>query len=351
MPRLENGELRVGVAHARADEGERKVAILPLLVEGELAASDRQELTQALAVGLQRGDFKVITPDEVVAKEASATDCRDEGCAKQVAQSTGAQYVVRSRVTIQDRDYTIKVELLDGSSGTSVADTGDGCEICGVADVKGMFSSAAATLGPKLELLAKGPGVFTLTSEPAGAVVPLDGEIVGTTPIERRMVPGKHVLRVSSEGFISIEREVTFVEGLSEDLSISLEKLPSRLPSRPWGWVSLGAGVATLSGGIVLTWMHDRQYTASGQCEGDDVKMIDGNPECRYLYNTKWPAAGVLVAGAALTTLGILILVNSAQKTKKDKKADKSSARLKSRRFARPRFGVGPGSVTVQGQF
>ena len=355
LPHFDGGGLRVGVQEAQAAPAEdgRKVAILPINIKGELADADRQELTQALSSGLQRGDFEVIGPDQLQSSVSSAAGCGDEACAKQVASKTGAQYVVRSTVTIQDRDYKITVELIDGSTGKPVADTGDSCEICGVADVSGMFSTAAATLSTKLEALAKGPGVFTLTSEPPGALVTLDGEIIGTTPVERPTVAGKHLLRVSSEGYISIEREVTFVEGVSEDLTITLEELPNKLPGRPWGWVSLGFGLGGLGGGIALTWLHDQQFMRSGECEGENVMIIDGKMECRFLHDTKWAAAGVLVAGAALTTLGVVILVNSAQKTKKDKKDKKAekTARLRKRRLARPRFGVGPGSVTIQGRF
>ncbi|MCA9719423.1 MAG: PEGA domain-containing protein [Myxococcales bacterium] len=345
LPQIERGGVELGVREASAaPAAEHRVAVLPLHVKGEMPDTDRDELTKALLSGLERGKFEVVGPDEVTAADASASGCTDAGCAKQIATATSAQYVVRSTVTIQDRDYTIVVELLDGATGEPVAQTEDGCEICGVADVSGMFSTGAATLGTKIEALATGPGIFSLTSEPAGALVTLDGEIIGATPLERPTVAGKHVLRVSAEGFIAIEREVTFVEGVSEELNIKLEPLPSKLPSRPWGWVSLGFGVAALGGGVFLTWLHDQPYKVGENCTGADVITIDGMEQCKFLHDTKWAGAGVLVAGAALTTLGVVILVNSAQKTKKDK--GKKTARLR-----RPRFGVGPGSVMIQGRF
>ena len=347
LPQLERGSLEVGVSEANAapDAGERKVAMLPLNVQGELPDSDRAEMTKALLSGLERGAFEVVGPDEVVAASASATGCADAGCAKQVASATGSQYVVRSSVTIQDRDYQIVVELLDGETGESIAQTEDGCEICGVADVSPMFSTGAATLGTKIDALATGPSIFTLTSEPAGAIVTLDGEIIGATPLERPIVPGKHVLRVSADGYIGVEREIVIVEGVSEELNVTLEQIPSRLPSRPWGYVSLGFGVAALGGGVFLTWLHDQPFRIGANCMGEDVITIDGVEQCRFLHDSKWGAAGALVAGAALTTLGVLILVDSAKRTKKDK-GDKKTARIQ-----RPRFGVGPGSVTLHGRF
>ena len=48
-----------------------KAAILPLVVEGdEMPDADRQQLAGRLVEGLERGDFEVISPDEVAALRA-----------------------------------------------------------------------------------------------------------------------------------------------------------------------------------------------------------------------------------------------------------------------------------------
>lgn len=305
----------------------------------------------ALTGGLERGQFEVVPADQVLSAVPAAASCGDKGCVTDVAKATAARYVVRSKVTIQDRDYDIHVELLDGETGALVAENKDGCEICGVVDVSSMFSAVAGTLQRKLDALAKGPANLKLVSEPAGALVTLDGEIIGTTPIEQPMIPGKHLLRVSADGYIAIEREVTFVEGVSEEPTFTLEPIPSKLPGRGWGWASLGVGVAALGGGVALTWLHDRQYTIMGQCDGENKMTINGVEQCRYLYNTKWYAMGALIAGAALTTLGAVILIEAASRKDKTKGASsKPTARLKPKR-SRPRFGLGPGSVLIQGEF
>ncbi|HEY8379506.1 MAG TPA: hypothetical protein VIK91_23600, partial [Nannocystis sp.] len=48
-----------------AQKAGTKVAILPLVVEGTLSDADRGALTQSLISGLQRGNFTVLTPDQV----------------------------------------------------------------------------------------------------------------------------------------------------------------------------------------------------------------------------------------------------------------------------------------------
>ncbi|MGB1014992.1 MAG: PEGA domain-containing protein [Nannocystaceae bacterium] len=318
----------IPVAQASGDS----VAILPLQVGGALSEADRQSLSTSLASGFERGSLKITGPNEVVAAMPGADGCSSKACFKSAAKATGARYVVRTTVDIQDRDYQVSVELLDGKSGDRVANSQDSCEICGVADAAGLLSAAAATISVKLDALAKGPAALTLTSSPNGALVTLDGEIIGTTPIERTIAPGKHLLRLSKDGYIAIEREVTFVDGVSEELDIELEKLPSRLPGRRWGYASLGIGIAALGGGVALTAIHDLPHSFS--CSGENLDM---NGQCRYLFNTKWYGAAALIGGAALTTLGVAILLNSRKKTRKETK--------------KTAFGIGPGSVSLSGRF
>ena len=341
-------------ALAPAGEGS-KLAILPLQVEGGLGGSDQAELMKALVAGLERGSFSIVGPDQVLAADGRAASCDNAGCYKSIAAATGAAYVVRAAVTVRDRDYSVKVELV-GADGKRMAQTEDGCEICGVVDASGLLDSAAATLRLKLDALSKGPSALKLTSDPNGAIVTIDGEIAGTTPFEQPVIPGKHLIRVSQTGFISIEREVTFVEGVNEDLNFSLEKLPSRLPGRRWGYVSLGFGIVALAGGIGFAILDDRPFKLGGNCSdaytgtgdadynnipGDE--SITGSAECAKLWRTEPISIPLAIAGGALLTLGIAILVNSRQKTVKDK-AKASASR-------RPNFGVGPGSISISGRF
>lgn len=318
------------------DEEGAKAAVLPFNIDGSLSEADALQLTEKLVDGLQRGEFAVVAPSDVVAAEPAAAGCTDKSCVTKSASATNATHVVRTTITVQDRDYTVALELLD-SQGSVLAKTSDGCEICGVADVGGIIEAEAATLKTKLDALASGPSTLKLVSDPAGAVVTIDGEIVGTTPIQdTTVVPGKHVIRVSEEGYIAIEREVTFVEGVQESLGFELEKLPSRLPSRPWGWVSLGAGIATLGGGAFLVWADGRpRRDLQGNCTEDLDK------DCEFLFDTRWFGAAALVGGAALTTLGVAILINSSGRNRTKKEKPRPNAR----------FGFGPNSVTLSGQF
>lgn len=329
------------------------VAVLPLAVEGKLSDADRDSLTAELVGGLQRGDFGVVDPAAVVSASSEAQGCADAKCLAAVAEATEATHVLRARVTVVDRDYTVDVELFDGRSGMSLAKTDEACEICGINDAGNLMATAAATLRTKLDALAKGPSTLMITSEPTGAEVLLDGEIIGVTPLERSVIPGKAVVRVSKEGFIAIEREVTLVEGVAESVTFDLEKVPSRLPSRPWGWVSLGVGIAALGAAATFAVLGatEREYKLGGDTNEGCYRNEDMDGDCKYVWNTEWHALGLGIAGGALTTLGVAVLLNSRAGKRASKGNGGSDGSTARRRNRRPRVGLGWGNVTVSGRF
>lgn len=320
---------------AAPNEAAPKTAILPLVVEGELPETDRETLTGQLVGGLQRGSFEIITPDQVVAA-AGDGDCSKPACMQKIAEKTGATHIVRATVEVVDRDYTVRVELYDGTDGTKIVSASDGCEICGVVDVGGLVETQAATLRTKLDALASGPASIVIGSDPEGAEVTLDGEAFGVTPLDKPVIPGEHVIRVSKEGYIAVQEKRTFVEGARETLSYELEKVPNRLPKRPWGWASLGIGIAAVGGGVALTYLHDQPYKLGGRCAGENVDL-DG--DCRHLFNTKWYGMGLSLAGGALVTLGVAVLITTAKNPRKKAKVEAA---------VRQHLQVGVGGVGVR---
>ncbi len=342
----------LGGAPASAEEAAgSRLAVLPLTVQGDMSQADRDDLTRALVTGFERGSFSVVGPDQVLSKVGDPGACADAACITGVASKTGAAFVAVPKVEVNDRDYSIEVALFNGQTGERAAVSQDSCEICGVVDATGLLDSAAATLGQKLDALSKGPATLSLTAMPEGAVVLVDGELLGTAPLETPIPPGKHTIRVSQEGFIPSERVITFVEGVQEDLNIELEKMPNALPGRGWGWASLSLGLVGLGGAVGLTYLHDRPMRIGDRCSiqapDPDFNVMpgsDGDEICKELWDTKWGALSAGIAGAALTTLGVLVIIDHF------KRSDRSRRKaVKDSRSAR--FGVGPGSVMIQGRF
>lgn len=71
------------------------------------------------------------------------------------------------------------------------------------------------------------PPVLSVTSEPSGARVLVDGELVGTTPLGPvPSTPGERTVRVEAPGHVAAERKVTLGPGEPVHLDLVLSPLP-----------------------------------------------------------------------------------------------------------------------------
>jgi serine/threonine protein kinase len=80
---------------------------------------------------------------------------------------------------------------------------------------------------------AKTTATLTLRSEPAGALVEVDGEALGATPLSKELPPGKHVLKLSQSGYAPLETRVELEAGGSRELLIPLGALPAAAVPAP----------------------------------------------------------------------------------------------------------------------
>ncbi|MCA9659192.1 MAG: PEGA domain-containing protein [Myxococcales bacterium] len=290
-------------APAQADEGSidaRKVAVLPLVVEGSIDDDAKAGLMSGLRDGLERGEFTIAPQNEV--DVLADSPCDRQACYGKLRSELGVSHLVRATVKIENRDYTMQVELIDAENGTVVASSDDRCDICGLEEVGEMLSSQGALLRAKIDAMGAGPAILVVDSKPSGATVMIDGEVVGTTPLERSVIAGEHVLRVTADGYVAEEREVTFVPGVSESISLELSRAAGSKKGRLFGALSLAGGVVALGGGGALLYLDD-------QFKCVDPTDVDAEGDCREYYNYS-PGGGVLVAaGAALTTLGVVLLL------------------------------------------
>ncbi len=70
-----------------------------------------------------------------------------------------------------------------------------------------------------------------VTTEPAGAVVWLDGFRLGEAPVEGSFSPGTRQLRVEAEGYQAFTKEITLEPGGESNLKVSLKPLPREEPA------------------------------------------------------------------------------------------------------------------------
>ncbi|MBW2463161.1 MAG: PEGA domain-containing protein [Deltaproteobacteria bacterium] len=116
---------------------------------------------------------------------------------------------------------------------------------------------------------------MTITTEPAGAQVFIDGDFAGETPLELDLDEGTHSLRLKLFGFHDAVREVEAVAGQDDTVDVALEALPAEeleeltAPpplawyEKPLLWVAIGGGVvlAVLTAVIIVVVTAERSNT------------------------------------------------------------------------------------------
>ena len=279
---------------------EQRLAVLPLKVEGKVDAETLDRWTAGLRAGLARGDAPLVEPAALPEVDAN---CDRKACYDQVRTATGATHIVRTTLVAKNRDFLLKIDLVNVETGEVALTTDEVCEICGSEEVVSLLDSQGALLQTRLKALGTGPAVLILDSSPRGALVSIDGEVVGTTPLERPLLEGAHTLRVSLDGHVAEERELKIVKGAREQVSLTLKRTPGDPKSRVLGAVGLSGGLALLGAGVTLLVLDDRPYKA--KCSGENV---DADMDCRFLFNTGVLGGALVGVGAILGTLGAVAL-------------------------------------------
>ncbi len=313
------------LAHAGEPSARARVVVLPPAVEGDLPAARQQELADALRGGLRRGEFDVL--------DAPAdTTCRTPDCAGEVARAVGADYAVTMTVGVERRDYAIALDLVDASSGRSTAHSEQRCEVCGIAEAREIVDDQATRLRTRLDALSVEAPTVAFESTPSGAIVRLDGKVVGETPFERPVEPGQHRAEASKDGYVAETREFEAVAGVGSTIRFELDPVPRSVRYRKlrgFGWSALGIGAASVVTGIVLVAIDGKPNTVS--CTGENV---DPRGNCKFLYATLEPGIAVTAIGVALVATGIGIGVAT-----------------RDRPARRARLDVGPRGLAISGRF
>ncbi len=179
------------------------------------------------------------------------------------------------------------------------------------------------------------PALLTVTGQPEGAEVLVDGRPVGRLPLRRlELPPGEHALTVRHPDCLHQEHTLqltaaveTFADvrlqpvsgapfpafgapaGAAGDAATTLVE-PAKAPANlhPWGFVTAGIGAAAVIGGGVL------HHFALGDARAANDVVADPEPD-RARYDDLWGRArlrmraayGLYGAGGALVLSGILM--------------------------------------------
>ncbi len=155
-----------------------------------------------------------------------------------------------------------------------------------------------------LVLLREREGVtvsVSVTTQPDGARVYVDGREVGTSPLRLALPVGRHFVAAEREGYTRASREIELVEGKPVDHALTL--VPVAEPPRAetggntTGWVLVGVGGALLAGAAITG-----ALALGKNSELDDLDGDAGNTS-RSEYDSIQEEGRTL----ALTTDGLLL--------------------------------------------
>lgn len=163
---------------------------------------------------------------------------------------------------------------------------------------------------------AKRPKV-TLSSEPAGAQVRLDGQERGQTPWNEQVEVGTHQLSLSLEGYQPLQRELEVRTGEPVQLQLVLAPDPKKASttaplevaqpaarSRTWTWVAAGAAGVAVAGAATLGLMarsDSRELLARPHEQAEAQSLHDSARGKSRASNILYGTAGVAaVAGVTL---------------------------------------------------
>ncbi len=324
---------------APSNDMNSRLAILPTAIDGMVDEGAGERLLLNLRKGFSRGSFGLVAP-ESLAGIADAS-C-DSACMATLKSQENADYAVKSRILVEDRDYIVELDLIATADNAVVASTRERCDLCGLAEVGQLLEAQAVVLGRKLEDLIQGPPVIVVDTMPSGALIFIDNQLVGTSPLERPMIEGEHIVRVMLDGYVPDEREVNLIAGVRETLELPLKRTPKTAKFRAIGWASLSLGIPAIAAGAALIYFEN---TVTGECNGAE-SLYQKNPDgsfseidkfknstliqCEQVRRTKWGGAGAIAGGAALLTVGVMLLLRTRNRNhnRKSKRKAASEARI-----------------------
>lgn len=123
-----------------------------------------------------------------------------------------------------------------------------------------------------------GYGQLLVKTNIAGAMVLVDGQLLGAAPLDERVAPGQRAVKVTADKMKDYEATVDIGGGQQTKVLVRLNPKPSRTSA----WVSAGFSLAfiaggAVSGGVALGIRNDlREAKDRGTLASDDPRMTKG---------------------------------------------------------------------------
>lgn len=283
-----------------------------------LQAEEQRRLQQALEEAAQKERYSPLS-----AATDSKTACEaGYSCALTQAKKLEVEYIVTVRAEKKGPDWTLGLELFDVEVGSSAAATQSACMGC-------TAEQAASTLGGLLAPLLKKAvdrprGKVRITSDPSGANLFIDEQLLGVTPYEGPSFVGVHKLILKRKRFEEEKATVEVKEDLTAEARVPLRDSPEPElepspacpvcasppspplppPARTPTW-RVATGIVALSAGVLMVGIGAPALALDGRCADEPIML---SAVCTELYQTL-PLGGALTGvGGGLVIAGTVLL-------------------------------------------
>ncbi|HET8539692.1 MAG TPA: PEGA domain-containing protein [Anaeromyxobacter sp.] len=318
---------------AARPEAKPRLAVLDLAANGaskELAAAAGTAVANALD---RLGAFQVITSEAIRSmlafeKQRQMLGCTEAGCFAEIGGALGADWLVSGKVTRLaagggvPETFTLDLTLTSVRKGQregSAIETGRS-----EAELLSRAGKGAQKLVQKI--LAGRAGRLVVTAFEPGAVVRVDDQVKGTTPLRGPIVlpAGPHALAVEKQGFVAFQKDVHVEAGKVVQEEAALMPSPDFVRAyearqrklRAGAWISTGVAVAGFAGAVALqasanelygnestpgTFLYDRQRLQAGVTteNGVDLRAEAASLQSDIQTRETWSYVSLGVGAAA----------------------------------------------------
>ncbi len=353
------GVLTMGVSSAAprsAPHRTRRYVLRDLRIEGNATDDEKKLLHEriwsTIELIVSEGRDELAHEEDVTAALAEHPDlkgCNDARCGAALGELIKADKVLsiaieRSGVAGKG-DWMVRVWHLDVRALKVGAPIELPCRACGAEDLLGDLSHS---LSPALQIETGVMCTVKVTSRPPGATVSMEGTIIGETPFQHTLLPGRHAVAVEKQGFSRGEDDLDCPPGSMQNMAFALtagggavvhQEAPPPAPEhRSPALKAVGAtlvvlGVAGIAAGAAELYLDGR-----GSCS-----LATGQKECPSVYDTKTIGGALVGVGAAGLVGGVITLVVDAMRGKPAASGAHVSADV--------RVGPSQASMGVKGSF
>lgn len=280
------------------------------------------------------GAFHVVTSDAIrtmlaFEKQRQMLGCSDAGCMAEIGGALGVDWLVSGRVTrlaahggvpeTWTLDLTLTSVKKAQREGSAIETARSEAEL--------MARTGKGVLRLVQKVLAGRTGRLVVTAAEVGAVVRLDDQVKGTTPLRGPVVlpAGPHTLVVEKQGFVTFQKDVSIEAGKVIEEKAALVPSPDFVRAyesrqrklRAGAWISTGAAAAGLLAAVALqasaaelygnestpgTFLYDRRKLQEGvETEGGvDLRAQAASLKSRIETRETWSYAAGGVGAAAV---------------------------------------------------